>query len=76
MLDDGTSTCSRSSAALAEVSPSEPLLRERALVGSIILHESEPGVWARASTAAVMERLDPEWLRRLSLELPGACGWW
>ncbi len=46
-----------------------PLLRERALVGSIILHESEPGTWARASTAAVMERLDTDWLRRLSLEL-------
>lgn len=46
-----------------------PLLRERALVGSIILHESEPGTWAHASTAAVMERLDTDWLRRLSLEL-------
>lgn len=46
-----------------------PLLRERALVGSIILHEREPGTWARASTAAVMERLDTDWLRRLSLEL-------
>ncbi len=46
-----------------------PLLRERALVGSIILYESEPGTWARASTAAVMERMDTEWLRRLSLEL-------
>jgi predicted nucleotidyltransferase len=46
-----------------------PLLRERALVGAIILHEEEPGTWARASTAAVMERLDTDWLRRLGLEL-------
>lgn len=46
-----------------------PLLRERALVGSIVLHENEPGIWARASTTAVMERMDTDWLRRLSLEL-------
>lgn len=46
-----------------------PLLRERALVGAIILHEEAPGTWARASTAAVMERLDTDWLRRLGLEL-------
>lgn len=46
-----------------------PLLRERALIGSIILHENEPGIWARASTTAVMERMDTDWLRRLSLEL-------
>jgi predicted nucleotidyltransferase len=46
-----------------------PLLRERALVGAIILHEEAPGVWARASTAAVVERLDTDWLRRLGLEL-------
>ncbi len=54
---------------VAHLNVAGPLLRERALVGSIILHESEPGTWARASTAAVMERLDTEWLRRLSLEL-------
>lgn len=45
------------------------LLRERALVGAIILYEEVPGTWARASTAAVMERLDTDWLRRLGLEL-------
>ena len=54
---------------VAHLNAAGPLLRERALIGSIILHESEPGMWARASTAAVMERLDTEWLRRLSLEL-------
>lgn len=46
-----------------------PLLRERALVGAIILYEEEPGIWARASTAAVMERIDTDWLRQLGLEL-------
>jgi hypothetical protein len=46
-----------------------PVLRERALVGSVVLDESEPGAWASASTAAVLERMDTEWLRRLDLEL-------
>ncbi len=54
---------------VAHLNAAGPLLRERALVGSIILYEREPGTWARASTAAVMQRLDTEWLRRLSLEL-------
>jgi hypothetical protein len=32
-------------------------------------YESEPGAWASASTAAVLERMDTEWLRRLDLDL-------
>jgi predicted nucleotidyltransferase len=46
-----------------------PVLRERALVGSVVLDESEPGAWASASTAAVLERMDTEWLRRMDLDL-------
>jgi len=46
-----------------------PVLRERALVGSVVLVESEPGAWASASTAAMLERMDTEWLRRLDLDL-------
>jgi len=46
-----------------------PVLRERALVGSVVLDESEPGAWASASTAAMLERMDTEWLRRLDLDL-------
>jgi predicted nucleotidyltransferase len=46
-----------------------PVLRERALVGSVVLDESEPGAWAHASTAAMLERMDTEWLRRLDLDL-------
>ena len=54
---------------VAHLNVAGPLLRERALVGSNILYEREPGMWARASTAAVVERMDTEWLRRMSLEL-------
>ncbi|MGH3672067.1 MAG: nucleotidyltransferase domain-containing protein [Pseudonocardiaceae bacterium] len=54
---------------VAHLNAAGPLLRERALVGAIILYEREPGTWARASTAAAMERMDTDWLRRLGLEL-------
>lgn len=54
---------------VAHLNAAGPLLRERALIGAIILYEREPGTWARASTAAVMERMDTDWLRRLGLEL-------
>jgi predicted nucleotidyltransferase len=43
-----------------------PILRERALVGSVALDESEPGAGASASTAAMVERMDTEWLRTAS----------
>lgn len=46
-----------------------PVIRERALVGSVVLFESEPGAWASASTAAALERMDTAHLRRLDLEL-------
>jgi hypothetical protein len=45
-----------------------PVIRERAMVGADILYEREPGTWARESTAAMLERMDTDWLRRLSLE--------
>lgn len=45
------------------------LIRERALVGSVALHESEVGAWSRAATAAALERMDTAWMRRSSLEL-------
>jgi len=46
-----------------------PVIRERAFVGSIGLYESEPGALASAQVAAVLERIDTDWMRRLDLEL-------
>lgn len=46
-----------------------PVIRERALVGCILLYESEPSAFANAQVAAVLERMDTDWMRRLSLEL-------
>jgi len=45
------------------------IAKERALVGSVLLFEHVPGTLARAQIAAMMERMDTDWLRRLDLEL-------
>jgi hypothetical protein len=44
-------------------------MRECALVGAVALYEAEAGDYARARMAAMLERMDTEWLRRLDLEL-------
>ncbi len=46
-----------------------PLIRERALVEADPLYESDEGAWARAATAAAMERMDTDWMRRIGLQL-------
>lgn len=43
--------------------------RERALVGSVAVYERSRGDLARAQIAAVTQRMDTDWLRRLDLEL-------
>ncbi len=45
------------------------MARERALVEVDPLYERSPGDFANAQIAAIMERLDTDWLRRLDLEL-------
>jgi predicted nucleotidyltransferase len=54
---------------LAVLDRAGPVLRERALVGSLPLYEYRPGEWVRAATAAVLERMDTAWMRRLDLDL-------
>jgi predicted nucleotidyltransferase len=46
-----------------------PVAKERALVGGDPLHEGAPGAFARAQMAAMTERMDTDWLRRIDLEL-------
>lgn len=53
---------------VVHLNPAGPVLRERALVGSVVLDESEPGAWAAASTAAMQDRMDSDWLRRMALD--------
>jgi predicted nucleotidyltransferase len=54
---------------VAHLNRGGPLIRERALVGSIPLYESEPYALAREQTRAMVQRMDTDWLRRLDLEL-------
>lgn len=53
---------------LAVLDGAGPVLRERALVGVVPLYEYRAGDWARAATAAVLERMDTAWMRRLDLD--------
>jgi predicted nucleotidyltransferase len=46
-----------------------PVIRERALVGSIVLFESEPGALASAQISAIAERIETDPMRHLDLEL-------
>jgi predicted nucleotidyltransferase len=46
-----------------------PVARERALVGARVLFESRSGEFATTQMAAMMERMDTDWLRALDLEL-------
>lgn len=54
---------------LAHLNRGGPVLRERALVGSVPLFESAAGRYAAAQTAAIGERIETDALRRLDLEL-------
>ncbi len=54
---------------LAHLNRAGPLLRERALVGSVALFESAEGRFAAAQTAAIGERIETDAMRRLDLDL-------
>lgn len=54
---------------LAHLNHAGPVLRERALVGSVALFESAEGRFADAQTAAIGERIETDAMRRLDLEL-------
>ena len=45
-----------------------PVAKERALVGSLPLYESEAGAFASAQMAAMTERMETDWMRRRALE--------
>lgn len=54
---------------LAHLNRAGPVLRERALVGSVALFESARGRYADAQTAAIGERIETDAMRRLDLDL-------
>ncbi|MGH3904798.1 MAG: nucleotidyltransferase family protein [Pseudonocardiaceae bacterium] len=54
---------------LAHLNRGGPVLRERALVGSVALFENTPGALTNAQTAAIAQRIETDPMRRLDLEL-------
>jgi len=54
---------------VAHLNRGGPLIRERALVNSIVLCESPPGAFASAQMGAIAERMETDRFRRLSLDL-------
>lgn len=54
---------------LAHLNRGGPVLKERALVGSVALYESEPGALADAQAIAIAERIETDPMRRLNLRL-------
>jgi len=54
---------------LMELDRAGPVARERALVATMPFFESAPGAFARLQMAAMLERMDTDWLRRLDLDL-------
>lgn len=69
LIDDLVDVVGTEEIDVVNLAAAGPLLRERALVGAIVLYEESPGIWARASIAAAMERMDTDWMRRLGLDL-------
>ncbi len=54
---------------VAHLNRGGPVLRERALVGSVALYESAPGALADAQAIAIGERIETDPMRRLNLRL-------
>lgn len=68
LIDDLAAACSPAEIDLMDLGRASPVARERALVGGVPLYERERGDYARAQIAAIVERMDTEWLRRLELD--------
>jgi predicted nucleotidyltransferase len=54
---------------LLVINSAGPVVREHALVNGSPLYEARSGAYANAQIAAVMERMETDWMRRLDLEL-------
>lgn len=68
-LDELSAVAGTSQIDLMDLNRAGPVARERALVGGQPLVEDESGSFSRAQLAAIMERMDTDWLRRMELDL-------
>jgi predicted nucleotidyltransferase len=72
LLDELSAVTGVGSIDVLDLAHAGPVARERALVGTLPLYQSQPGVFANAQMAAMTERMETDWLRRLDLELMGS----
>jgi hypothetical protein len=69
LLDELSIIAGTSRLDLMDVRSAGPVARERALLRAVRLFEANRGTLTRMRMAAMTERMDTEWLRRLDLEL-------
>jgi predicted nucleotidyltransferase len=69
LLDDLVELAGTEDVDLLVLDDAGPVARERALVGCVPLYESAAGEYALAQMAAMTERMETDWLRRLDLDL-------
>ncbi len=68
-LDELSEIAGTSAIDLMDLGRANPVARERALVGGRVLAQAWLGLFGRAQMAAMMERMDTDWLRRIDLDL-------
>lgn len=67
-LDELMELCGTDAVDLMVLDHADPVARERGLVRVIPLYEAERGAYAEMQMAAMLDRMDTAWLRRLDLE--------
>lgn len=68
LLDDLSRLTGSDDLDLLVLDDAGPVARERALVGCLPLFESAPSAYANAQVAAMLDRMDTDWLRALDLD--------
>ena len=68
LLDELSALAGTDRIDLMNLAAAGPVARERALVGGVPLIEERQGSFVRDQLAAMMERMDTDWLRRLDLD--------
>lgn len=68
LLDDLSRLTGSDDVDLLVLDDAGPVARERALVGCLALYESEQSAYALTQVAAMLDRMDTDWMRALDLQ--------
>lgn len=69
LVEDLTQLCDGADVDVMMLDRAGPVARKNPLVQCVPLYESRRGVYAESQIAAMLERMDTAWLRKLDLEL-------